>query len=76
MPRIEELIDTVGPVKSHIYPRFGKRLLADTNGQRSSNKTKFTTAEFELYEFEAMLFGLHSAPATLQRMINHVMQDC
>ena len=41
----------------------------------SREKTAFTTP-FGLNEFEVMPFGLHSAPATFQRMINHVLRDC
>ena len=41
----------------------------------SRDKTAFTTP-FGLFEFEVMPFGLHSVPATFQRMINHVLQDC
>ena len=38
-------------------------------------KTTFTTP-FGLFELEVMPFGLHSAPAMFQRMINHVIRDC
>ena len=39
------------------------------------DKVAFTTP-FGLFEFEVMPFGLHSAPATFQRMINYVLRDC
>ena len=38
----------------------------------SRGKTNFTTL-FGLFEFEVMPFGLHSAPAMFQWMINHVL---
>ena len=41
----------------------------------SKDKTAFTMP-FGLFEFEVMPFGLHSAPATFQRLINHVLRDC
>ena len=43
--------------------------------EESKDKTAFTTP-FGLYELEVMQFGLHSAPATFQRMINHTLRDC
>ena len=38
-------------------------------------KTAFATP-FGLFEFTVMPFGLHSAPATFQQMINHVLCGC
>ena len=43
--------------------------------EESREKTAFTTP-FGLYEFEVMPFGLHSAPATFQRMINYALRNC
>ena len=41
----------------------------------SREKTVFATP-FGLFELEVMPFGLHNAPATFQRMIDHVLRDC
>ena len=41
----------------------------------SREKTAFATP-FGLFEFTVMPFGLHSAPATFQQMINHVLRGC
>ena len=75
MPRIEELIDTVGPAKIISTLDLAKGYWQIPMDEGSKDKTAFTTP-FGLYEFEVMPFGLHSAPATFQRMINHVLRDC
>lgn len=41
----------------------------------SKEKTAFATP-FGLYEFDVLPFGLHSAHATFQRMMNHILRDC
>ena len=43
--------------------------------ESSKEKTAFTTP-FGLYEFNVLAFGLHSAPATFQQLINHVLLGC
>ena len=75
MPRIEELIDTVGPVKVISTLDLAKGYWQIPMDEGSRDKTAFTTP-FGLYEFEVMPFGLHSAPTTFQRMINHMLRDC
>ena len=41
----------------------------------SQEKTAFATS-FGLYEFKVMPFGLHTAPTTFQKTINHVLRGC
>ena len=75
MPRIEELIDTIGPAKIISTLDLAKDYWQIPMDEGSKDKTAFTTP-FGLYKFEVMPFGLHSAPATFQRMINHVLRHC
>ena len=75
MPRIEELIDTIGPAGVITTLDLAKGYWQIPVDEESKDKTAFTTP-FGLYEFEVMPFGLHSAPATFQRMINHTLRDC
>ena len=72
MPRIEELIDTIDPAQAISTLDLAKGYWQIPMDQGSKDKTAFTTP-FGLYEFEVMPFGLHSGPATFQRMINHVL---
>ena len=41
----------------------------------AKEKTFFVTPS-GLYEFEVMPSGLHSAPATFQQMMNHILREC
>ena len=62
MPRIEELMDTVGPARvvSTLNLAKGQWQISMDEGYR--DKTAFTTL-FGLYEFNVMPFRLHSASA-------------
>ena len=75
MPRIEELIDTIGPAVVISTLDLAKGYWQIPMAEESKDKTAFTTP-FGLFEFQVMPFGLHSAPATFQRMINHVLREC
>jgi len=75
MPRVEELIDTIGPAEVISTLDLAKGYWQIPMAEESKDKTTFTIP-FGLFEFKVMSFGLHSAPATFQRMINHVLRDC
>ena len=72
MPRTEELIDTIGPAEVISTLDLAKGYWQIPMDEGSKEKTAFTTP-FGLYEFQVMPFGLHSAPATFQRMMNYVL---
>ena len=60
MPRIEELIDTIGPAGVITTLDLAKGYWQIPVDEESKDKTAFTTP-FRLCEFEVMPFGLHSA---------------
>jgi len=73
VPRIEELIDTLEPARVISTLDLAKGYGQIPMAEDSKDKTAFTTL-FGL--FEVIPFGLHNAPTTFQRMINHVLWDC
>ena len=72
MPRIEEMIDTMGLIKVISTLDLAKGYWQIPMDEGSSDKTAFTTP-FGLCEFEVMPFGLYSAPVTFQRTISHLL---
>ena len=75
MPQIEELIDTIGPAGVIATLDLAKGYWQIPMDEESKDKTAFTTP-FALYELEVMPSGVHSAPETFQRIINHTVRDC
>ena len=75
MPRMEEMFESIGSatVVSTLDLASGYWQIPLAPGSRE--KTAFATP-FGLFEFEVMPFGLHNAPATFQRMMDHVLRDC
>ena len=75
MPRVEEMFESIGAAKVITTLDLAKGYWQIPMEASSREKTAFTTP-FGLYEFEVMPFGLHSAPATFQRMIDEILRDC
>ena len=75
MPRMEEVFESIGSstVVTTLDLASGYWQIPLAPGSRE--KTAFATP-FGLFEFEVMPFGLHNAPATFQRMMDHVLRDC
>ena len=72
MPRIEKLIDTIGSVEVITTLDLAKGYWQIPIDEESKDETAFATP-FGLYKFKVKPFGLHSAPATFQGMINHAL---
>ena len=75
MPRVEEIFESIGSLTVISTLDLAKGYWQIPMAPDSKEETAFTTP-FGLYEFEVMPFGLHNAPATFQRTMNHVLRDC
>ena len=70
-PRVEEMFENIGTASIVSTLDLSKDYWQVPMATNSREKTAFTT-HFGLYAFEVMPFGLHNAPATFQRTMNHV----
>ena len=75
MPRIEEMFEKIGSATVISTLDLAKGYWQIPMAPDSQEKTAFVTP-FGLFEFTVMPFGLHSAPATFQRTMNHVLREC
>ncbi len=75
MPRVEEIFDSVGAARVMSTLDLAKGYWQIPMSTSSKEKTAFTTS-FGLYKFEVMPCGLHNAPATFQRLMDHVLRAC
>ena len=75
MPQMEEIFESIGRAKVISTLDLAKGYWQIPLSESSREKTAFTTT-FGLFEFEVMPFGLHSTPATFQRLMNYVLRSC
>lgn len=75
MPRMEEIFESIGSTMIISTLNLAKGYWQIPMIPESREKTAFATP-FGQYEFEVMPFGLHNAPATFQRTMNHVLREC
>ncbi len=71
MPRIEELLDSIGNAKFIKTLDLSKGYWQVPMKKEDQEKTAFTTPK-GLYQFTTMPFGLSGAPATFQRMMDEL----
>ena len=72
LPRIDEILEMLGRARYISTIDLAKGYWQIPLEEKSKAVTAFTTP-FGLYEFNVLPFGLHSAPATFQRLMNEVL---
>lgn len=75
MPCIDELIERIGRAKYITMLDHCKGYWQVPLEKTSREYTAFRTP-VGLYQFTTMPFGLHGAPATFQRLMDLILQDC
>ena len=73
MPRIDELIERLGPARYISTLDLTKGYWQVPLTPRAREKTAFTTPD-GLYHYRVLPFGLHGAPATFQRLMDQVLK--
>ena len=73
MTRIDDIIDRLGRARNLSTIDLTRGYWQVPLSEESRKKTAFTTPT-GLYEFTTMLFGLHGAPASFQRMMDRILQ--
>ena len=74
MPRIDEILDQLGKPQFISTMDLTRGYWQVPVEQKARHKTAFSTP-FGLYQFKMMPFGLQGAPATFQRLMDHVTRE-
>ena len=72
LPRMEDLVENLGDAKFISKLDLAKGYWQIPLSQETQEKSAFITP-YGLYQFKVMPFGMKSAPATFQRMIQQVL---
>ena len=75
MPRVEEVFESIGPANFITTLDLAKGYWQILMAKDSREVTAFNTP-YGLFEFVVMPFGLHTAPATFQRLMNELLRGC
>ncbi|XP_044860022.1 uncharacterized protein LOC123363206 [Mauremys mutica] len=73
MPRVDELLGRLGEAQFITTLDLSKGYWQIPLDEASKEKTAFATPS-GLYQFNRMPFGLHGAPATFQRLMDHLLR--
>ena len=74
IPRVDDLLDRLGKAKYITTLDLSRGYWQVPVDDESRSRTAFTTP-FGLFQFRVMPFGLQGAPATFQRMMDHLLAD-
>ncbi len=74
MPRVDDLVERVGRARYITTLDLSKGYWQVALAPEAKEMTAFRTP-FGMYQFKVMPFGLQGAPATFQRLMDHVLRD-